>query len=816
MFMAGSAALQCLAALPSRPEFTLCVLLALPAFAAWACPGRLRPIARKLLLLAACGCAGFGWAAWRADIRLSDCLAARHDNAVTRLNVRVAGLPTGDAQGRVFDAEVLPGQRAGIARRVRVSWRAPPHARVAVPDIRPGEIWRMALLLRRPRGLSNPQAADREGQFFARNIRATATVRGQPVRLADAPWATVGSAIARFRFHLRAAMRARLAGAENGGVIVALALGDQSGITAAQWRLFNRVGITHLVAISGLHIGLVAGLAGGLAGALWRRCRWRGVALGERLPAQVVAALAGLAAAFGYSLLAGWGIPAQRAFFTLATLACAVIARRPVSVSRVLALAAAVVTFIDPWAPLSRGFWLSFAAVAALARIGYARPVYRPPAAQSWPRRRLQGLAQAAALQLRLTAALAPVLAYLVQTVSLGSPLANAFAIPVVGSVVAPLALLGGVLALAPGAGVLATLALRAAHGLFAAILPALAGIAASPWASRDVAAPPWPCLVLAMAGVAWALAPKGLPAARVGWLCVLPAFFWQPERPGPGDWRMAALDVGQGGAIVVETARHVLVFDAGERSPSGSDAGERVVWPYLRARGYRRIDVLVVSHADLDHVGGVRSLLLALPVTVSYASFDLPRYLRREAALGFDGKPLPAIPALAAARLPGANRRCARGLSWRQDGVSFEFLHPASVAEAARAKDRNADSCVLRVQGRHHALLLTGDIGGAQEKILAPGVAPTDVVLAAHHGSVTSSVLPWVRALGPAHVVAQMGYRNRFGHPSPEVQARWLRAGAWFWRNDLDGAVVAESSAAGLRLFAQRDMAGRYWHEPE
>jgi competence protein ComEC len=815
MFMAGSAWLQCLAALPSRLACVLCAAFAMAALLAWVGAGRLRPLVRNLLLLAACGGAGFAWAAYRADLRLHDHLAARHDNAVTRLNVRVAGLPTGDVRSRTFEAEVLPGQRAGIPRHVRVSWRAPPHARGAVPEIRPGEVWRMALLLRRPRGLSNPEAPDREAQFFARNIRAMATVRGRPVRLADAPWATAGTVIARFRFRLRAAMQARLAGAENAGVIVALALGDQSGITAAQWRLFNRVGVTHLVAISGLHIGLVAGLAGWLASALWRRLRFLGVALGERLPAQVVAALAGLAAAWGYSLLAGWGIPAQRAFFTLALLACAAIARRPVSASRVLALVAAVVTFIDPWAPLSRGFWLSFAAVAVLARVAYARPVYRPPAAPSWPRRRLHGLARAATLQLRLTAALAPVLAYLVQSVSLGSPLANAFAIPVVGTLVAPAALLGGALSLIPSAAPAATLVLQAAHGLFSAILPALAWIGASPWASRDVAAAPLPCLLLAMAGVVWALAPKGLPAAWVGWLLLLPAFFWHPARPGPGEWRMVALDVGQGGAIVVETARHVLVFDAGERSPNGSDAGERVVWPYLRARGYRRIDVLVVSHADLDHVGGVRSLLLALPVAISYASFDLPRYLKREAALDFDGRPLPAITALAAGQLPAADRRCARGLSWRQDGVLFEFLHPSRVGDAVRSKERNADSCVLRVQGRHHALLLTGDIGGAQEKMLAPSMAPADVVLAAHHGSGTSSVSAWIKALAPAHVVAQMGYRNRFGHPSPDVQARWLRAGAWFWRNDLDGAVVAESSAAGLRLFAQRDCARRYWHEP-
>jgi competence protein ComEC len=505
-------------------------------------------------------------------------------------------------------------------------------------------------------------------------------------------------------------------------------------------------------------------------------------------------------------------------------MAAAVIFRLPLSGSRVLVLAAAFVTVIDPWAPVSKGFWLSFAAVAWLAQLGRASPRRWTSDDISGFSIRLSRALNGLKLQWSLTAALAPPLAYLVNTVSLGSPFANAIAIPVVGAVVTPAALLGAALAMIPGCGAVAGALLLSAHAIFAVVLVPVHWIAAASWASVNVAAAPAFLLMLAMAGVAWAVQPRGLPFARLGWLLMLPMLCWRPARPEPGNWSMTALDVGQGSAVVLETAHHVLMFDTGPRSMSGADAGEKVVWPFLRAKGYRTIDVLVVSHADLDHVGGMRSLLNVLPVAVSYSSFDLAAYLGREriqleatasagAARAHAGG---AAAPLLEPSLPRTALRCMRGVSWEQDGVRFEFLHPFDAAREPTARQRNASSCVLRVQGKHHSLLLTADIESAQERTLVATVQPADLVMAAHHGSRTSSTPAWVRAVSATHTFAQMGYRNRFGHPARAVQQRWLHGGSYFWRTDLDGAILAQSDANGLTLRAQRDLGRRYWHSAD
>ncbi|KOQ19252.1 DNA internalization-related competence protein ComEC/Rec2, partial [Achromobacter xylosoxidans] len=455
-------------------------------------------------------------------------------------------------------------------------------------------------------------------------------------------------------------------------------------------------------------------------------------------------------------------------------------------------------------APMAAGFWLSFGAVAILLRVAQAPR----DADAGWRQRCGAALAQATRLQLTVTLGLTPLLAFLVHQVSLGSPLANAVAIPAVTFLVTPLALLCALLSVTPAMAGAAAVAGQAGARVFELAMTVVAWVGNAEWASFTVAAAPWPWLAWALAGMAWALQAPGWPARRLGWLCMLPLLCWRPERPAPGEWRMSALDVGQGSAILVETATQALLFDAGPRHFGGGDAGERVIAPQLQARGIGRLDVLVLSHADLDHVGGTRSVLAAVPVARSYASFDVAAWLRRDARLwpGQDG-------AGADGRTPARMLRCERGDSWQADGVTFTFLHPAAGAPVAGG-DRNANSCVLRVGGAHHSLLLTGDIGVAQERELAAlGLPPTNIVLAPHHGSAWSSGRELVAAARAGHAIAQNGYLNRFGHPAPAVERRWLRAGAAFWRSDRDGAVMAESRAAGLDVWAQRARHRRYWH---
>ena len=746
---------------------------------------------------------GAASAVWRAQLRVDDGLAWRHRDQVSRLVVRIADLPQRDDRRQRFMADVLEPRPAGIPSRIAVSWAGQSSARL--PGLKPGQRWRMALVLRQPHGARNPHGHDAEGRAFAQGIRATATVRGVPRLLGDEPFINPGILIERVRHWVREGMQQALGERRYAPVLIALAMGDQAAVARDDWQVFNRSGITHLVSISGMHVTLIAAMGGMLAMFLWRRGRWRHTRLAEYLPAQVVGAGVALWVALLYCLLAGWGVPARRTFFMLAVVALAAMVRLPLSASRVLALAGAAVCLLDPWATLAPGFWLSFGAVAVLLRIGASIESGGRGERTGWRTRLRTVLVEFGYVQTAITLALVPLLAYLMHQVSLASPLINAYAIPVVSFLVTPLALvcalLGGVPGLkwlAQGAGVLG-------HAVFEAMMAPVSWMSASSWAVLDVAAAPWPWMVLALFGVAWAIQPRGLPWRAAGWLLMLPMLCWRPERPASGYWTLTALDVGQGSAIVIETATQVWLFDTGPVSRQGVDAGTRVVVPFLRARGYRSLNGLIVSHADMDHAGGLNGILNSVPVGQAYASFDLPELLRGKRMRDMTSAQV------STARMPRSMQSCAAGQAWDIDGVQFSFLHPD--ARVTADGPGNARSCVLMIRGKAHTALLPGDIGIAQERRLAPDLPTIDVVLAPHHGSTTSSGSALVRAVEAKHVIAQVGHMNRFGHPAPTVQARWRAAGAHFWRTDQHGAVVVRSERRGLGVEACARATHRYWH---
>ena len=770
---------------------------------------------------------GASYTVWRADERLVQALDVRHENFVTRLTLRLDSLAVGDDSFQRAEATVLHSPVAGVPRQLWLGWPAP--AEGGIPELVPGDVYSAAVVLKRPHGPRNPRAFDAEAWMFERGLRARATVRGEPVLLARPAWAGAGVAVERARYQLRRALRNALGDARYGPVVIALALGDQASVPASDWEVFSRTGIIHLVSISGLHVTLLAGLAGAAALWLWKRGSWRGLPLPEYGPARTAGAIVALLAAWLYCLVAGWGVPAQRTFFMLATVGMAAVLRLPISASRLLPLAAWIILALDPWAVMSPGFWLSFGAVAVLMLLGSGR--WRRRQGPPWRR----ALIAAALVQGAMTVALVPMLALQFHEVSLASPLANALAIPVVSFLVTPLALLGMLFSPWPGLVWLGQGSAWLAERIFRWMMVPVAWMAEADWAVWPVAAPPWPLGLLALAGCVYALLPAGLPARWLGWSLLLPLFFYQPARPRDGEWRLAALDVGQGSAIVIETRRHVVVFDTGPPLGRESDAGDRVVWPHLRARGWRRIDDLVVSHGDADHAGGVASLLRRVPV----------RRLRAQALPGSGAQPVGRaaprrgegegegegatsrfLPSSANATPPRA--ACRAGQGWQLDGVSFRVLHPAGSPGAgawnpettppepqAGKPHGNATSCVLRVQGWWHAALLPGDIEAAQERwMVEQGLDfAADVVLMPHHGSSTSSTPPWVSAAEAKVAIAQAGYLSRFGHPRPEVVRRWRESGARVLSSASHGAVIVNSTSEGLDVKPWRQHARRYWH---
>lgn len=731
---------------------------------------------------------GFGATGGRAALRLAEALPAGVEGEDVVVVGTVASLPQRSAAGLRFRFEVEQAQRRGapvvLPSPLALGWYGGFHEDAVLTqpqtELRAGQRWRFTLRLRRPHGNLNPHGFDRELQLFEQGLRATATVRDAPPpqRLGEAS----GHPVERARQHLRDAIETRVPDRRAAGVLAALAVGDQSAIERDDWDLFRATGVAHLMSISGLHVTMFAWLAGGLIGWAWRL---HSAAL-LRLPAPLAARAGGLAAACAYAVFCGWGVPAQRTVWMLAFVTVLGAFGIAWPWALVLLGAAVLVTALDPWALLQPGFWLSFAAVGLLMASAPATPapVAFVPGWRGWPSRLAAVTRGGLRTQLVATIGLTPLGLLFFQQVSLVGLLANLAAIPLVTLLITPLALLGSV------AAPLWSLAAALLQGLMR-LLEALAALPASVWVVP--AAPAW-AQAAGLLGALLLVLPLPWRLRLLAVPLLLPLLLPTPQRPRPGEVELLAVDVGQGTAVLVRTATRLLVYDTGPQYTRESDAGQRILLPLLRARGERRIDTLLLSHRDADHVGGAAALLGGLPVGRVLSSLE-------------PGHPLLGIAPTA--------QRCEAGQAWDWDGVRFELLHPQARAYEGAARP-NALSCVLKVTAADgSAALLAGDIEREQELHLAATQAATlrsDVLLVPHHGSRTSSTPEFLAAVAPRTAVVQAGWRNRYGHPAAEVLDRYRsagiavvaspRCGAWQWRSgDPPGGVC------------ERDAARRYWH---
>jgi len=753
---------------------------------------RRRTLAAAVAAVAASLLLGHGYAAWRAAVRLADALPPAWEGEDIVVHGIVDDLPRRQPNGVrfAFAVERVETPHAHVPERLSLAWQVgwPDAERgVEVPDVRAGERWRLNVRLRRPHGNVNPGGFDLEAWMLERNLRATGSVR-----VAEANERTGAFAgrpldhVQRMRERIRDRIVAALPESPYAAVLVALAIGDQSGLDDRQWGVFNRTGTGHLISVSGLHVTVFAWLAGGAAYALARRT----VGLTSRVPARRVAAVFGLCAAFGYVLLAGAEVPAQRTLAMLAVSTVGLWLARPGTGFVVWLWALVAVLALDPWATLSPGFWLSFFAVGLLI---YAASPGTPAQRSGVLARAAASLASAARAQAAITLGLVPLSLALFQQVSLVGPLANAIAIPAVTFAIVPIALAAALLPIDPlwklGNVVLDPL-MR--------LLEVLAALPGAAWAQHAPA--PW-ATALGIGGVALCLAPRGLPGRALGALAIAPLFVVLPSAPAAGSFRVTALDVGQGMAIVVRTATRTLLYDAGPAWNGVADAGGRIVAPYLRATGARRLDAMIVSHRDADHSGGALAVLATAPVGVLLSSLDdeHPVVLEHEKR--------------------GAHLRCRAGQRWTWDGVDFEVLFPEAPHYDDAYRKSNDLSCVLRVEAPAGRALVAGDIEAVSEVDLVVARRerlPADVLIVPHHGSRTSSTPSFVAAVAPRHAVFAVGYRNRFGHPRADVVARYAGIGAALHRTDRTGALTF-TFADGVPVSAvtARATAPRYWHDP-
>jgi competence protein ComEC len=776
-FAAGTALLQSCASLPANR--TLLAMAAIGVLLACLRRAMTSTLAGALL--------GFFWAAMLAALALAPELPADAEGRDITLTGTIDSLPHHFDGGIRFNVAVehVAEARLKVPPKVALAWYTGYRDTVQqVGDVQPGERWQLTVRLQRPHGNANPHGFDYEVWLLEQGVRATGYVRpdAEGNHRIDSFMFSVSNLVQHCRATLRERIRRALPGKKYAGVIVALVVGDQRAITQSDWKVFNRTGVGHLISISGLHITMVAGLFALLASSLWRRSFFTRASLPLLLPAQKVAALAGAAIALLYVLLAGFGIPAQRTLYMLAVVAAAVWFGRIASVSHVLCAALGVVVVLDPWAVLAPGFWLSFGAVAVILFASVGR-------IEGTRTRFLSVLVLGVRTQYAVTLGLVPLTMLLFSQVSLASPLANALAIPVISLVVTPLSLAGSMLP-AP----LSTMLLNLAHFAVEALAWVLAWMSQSRLAVWSAPVPaPW-VFCFALLGTVWMLAPRGWPLRWIGAVAWLPLLAGAPSSPPHGHVAVTAFDVGQGMALLIETSGHRLLYDSGPYYSPESNGGNRVILPYLKARGINALDAMVVTHSDVDHAGGALAVLDELKVGSVVSS------------LWADHPIVHAAP---------RHVRCAGGQAWRWDGVLFEMLQPTLASYDDAALKPNARGCTLRITAGTQAILLAADIEAAQEAQLVLHSAAklrANVLLAPHHGSGTSSTQPFLEAVHPELALFQVGYRNRYRHPKAQVYERYGALGIARLRTDETGAIEL-GSADGFVARPYRSGHARYWY---
>jgi competence protein ComEC len=745
-FLAG---ILLLALFRRLPPVALCWMLLFPLLV---CVSR-RWYAAGLLM------AGFAYAWIDAASYIDRLLPSELERRELVVDGCVTGLPVHTAEVSRFrfdvtDAQLATGESVSMHGRVRLSWYD------AGRELVPGECGRLLVRLFQPRGMSNPGGTDYERWLFQQNLVARGYVRESATnRLA----ASMSPGADRFRYLLRRKLQA-VEGSGNAGaraVYLALLTGDRSLLDKQQWRIFRNTGTSHLMAISGLHIGLVAMLVWWVSERLWRYAG----SCPLHLPSPLFGACCALLAALAYAALAGFAIPTQRALLMTVVVVTGILMRRNSDGLHILGTALLAILVLEPRAVHAAGFWLSFTAVLTILLLSRRYPEWR-----SWQ--------LVLAIQFALSLALLPILSAWGFPASPLAPFINLVAVPWFSFVIIPAVLFSalGMFAGFPGSELLVHLTLQ----LLDLTLESLSAVANVMFLVMP-ASPANPVLPIAFGGAlllslgrGWAMRALGLP---------LVALLWWPASAEP--FRMTVLDVGQGLAVVIESHQHTLVYDLGPLYPGGFNTADAVVRPFLAARGIDALDMLVISHDDSDHSGGYRSFLEELP-----------------AAVRLSGQP---------AAFPDSFSSCHDYPAWSWQETRFSFLE----AGYDGSGDNNY-SCVLLVEHPEVRILLTGDITREAELALMrryPRLRNIDLLTMPHHGSRSSSGPDFVRFIKARHVIASAAWKSHFGHPAPQVVERWRQAGTSVIETAHSGAVTLVLAAGGgYHLAGHRDAERRFW----
>ena len=703
---------------------------------------------------------GLVYAAISAHYFLSSYLAPGLQGKDILIQGDIIGLPEHNAQRVRFDFKLTQAS-VPLPDKLRLSWYYPKQ------KISAGQSWQFFVKLKQPHGTLNPGGFDYEKWLFIRHIGATGYIR-QTATAQLLATKSIGSSMSVLRQRLADLLALQDISLESLALIKALGIGDKSQISAQQWQVLSKSGTNHLMAISGLHIGLVAGMVYWLVFKCWLRLP------SNRYSAPQVAACFAFLAALFYSALAGFSIPTQRALVMLGILMLTIVLRRHVKTLNVFALALLAVVLVDPLAVLSAGFYLSFLAVFCIVYVLSARLG------------REHRLLSSVKIHVVIALSLLPVLLFFFQRVSIIAPIANIIAVPVVSLIVVPLSLFALILLqIVPE---MAAYILHFIDLVLQALWQVLLYLVELPMASIVRPKPQVWQMIIAMLGVLLLLAPRGIPGRFLGIILLLPVFWVKSERPAEGAVHLTLLDVGQGLAVVIETTNHSLVFDAGARFSDKFDMGKNVILPFLHYRHINRLDKLIISHADNDHMGGAQTLINSISVQQIVSS--VPEQLSAYNAV-----------------------LCYTGLSWQWDQVHFEFLSPPEEL----FRNENDNSCVLKVETSNGSVLLTGDIERAAEDYLIKSVGESlqaDILIAPHHGSNTSSSAAFLAKVKPDFILIPADSPNRFGFPHAEVVTRYKTIAAKYFITGETGAISMTIANKQYQLESYRDTHSHYWNK--
>ncbi len=702
---------------------------------------------------------GIVWVVGYAQLHFNSILSSELEGRLLVVQGVIESNPKRDNNKVGFNFKVIDSDKK-LPTRIRLNWY-----RTDQP-VKPNQFWRFTVKLKKPYGRYNPGGFDYERWLFVNQVGATGYVRNRPQAqlLADqySPFS-----ISAWRYQIIERLKYFLEEYRYKGLLLAVTTGDRSLLTPGDWDVLTKTGVSHLIAISGLHIGLAAGLVYGLVIRLWA------LIYIKKYSPQIIAACSAFVAALLYAALAGFSLPTQRALIMLSVVLAAIIWQRHLPLARAVSVALLLIVLWDPLAVLSVSFWLSFTAVFLIM---YAYSGQLKKAASGFLNGKIHCL---------LAVGLAPLTAFYFAKVSIIAPIANWVAVPVFSLLVTPMALSAVIAFLvAPDFSIPLW---RLCDFSLNLLWTGLDYAKSLPYSAIDFFPPDNITLLFALFGVLILFMPRGVPGRYLSMFLFLPLLTFEKQTIQSGELKLTMLDVGQGLAVVIETQNHVLLFDAGARYSDQFDLGKAAVLPYLVNQGIGKVDMLIVSHGDNDHIGGAQSIIQAISVQQIMVSQAIDSFHQ-------------------------IGQLCITGQSWVWDEVTFEILSPPSTNKFS---SENNNSCVLKITAQDHRFLLTGDIEKEAEKWLAGAYGSnlkSDVMIAPHHGSKTSSSVIFLQQVDPDKILIPAGYRNRFGFPHQEVIDRYRRHRIEWLNSYQHGAITVFSGNGRLIFNSARKQHQRYW----